>query len=460
MATAGGWGRRGAPLLRKEVEQAVGSPVEAGEAYYLVDPEGRLVDCSRAACERVGYSREELLSIPVPERSGGVNLVHRLALAKFQEITDQAARSGPQIRRAFHRRSDGTLYVVEGIIRSLSTPLGRLTFVTEREPRGPFVEGSAITVDRRMIAGSGVSGELIEVVEAVAGTDATVLILGETGVGKGILAQTIHRLSARSAGPFVEVNCAALSATLLESELFGHERGAFTGAVERKQGRFEAARRGTLFLDEIGELPLELQPKLLRVLQSSRFERVGGIATLDTDARVVAATNRDLGREVAAGRFRSDLFFRLNVIPLTIPPLRERKEEIPALAELFVERWSMRLGRAVPRIPASVLQALTAYDWPGNIRELENSIERALILSPPGELHEKRLFTVGVASEGSAVVPLEEIQRRHILRALELSGWRVSGPRGAARALGLKPTTLEARMKKLGIRRQRSPVEA
>jgi formate hydrogenlyase transcriptional activator len=310
-------------------------------------------------------------------------------------------------------------------------------------------------------------------VELAAPASTTVLILGETGTGKEIIARAIHNLSPRRERTFVKVNCAAIPAGLLESELFGHERGAFTGALAQKVGRFEFADRGTLFLDEVGDLPLELQPKLLRVLQEQEFERLGGNRTIRVDVRVVAATNSDLTQLVAEKKFRNDLFYRLNVFPIQIPPLRERPEDVPLLVRYFVQKFSRRLNKTVEYIPAPVMDAMVAYSWPGNVRELENLIERAVLLSPGKELRvplaefkensAPSSFAAGpsdlprpigaVNSSPSSPGTLDDAQRQHIVQVLKQTQWRISGPRGAAAILGIKRTTLQARMRKLGIKR-------
>jgi formate hydrogenlyase transcriptional activator len=303
-------------------------------------------------------------------------------------------------------------------------------------------------------------------VELVAPAGTAVLILGETGTGKELIARAIHNLSPRRERTFVKINCAAIPSGLLESELFGHERGAFTGAIGQKIGRFELADRGTLFLDEVGDIPLELQPKLLRVLQEQEFERLGSNRTQRVDVRVVAATNGDLSKLVAERAFRSDLYYRLNVFPIQIPALRERREDIPLLVRYFVQKFSRRLNKTVEYVPAEGMDALTNYAWPGNVREMENLIERAVILSPGKELRvpvsELKSAAVGpgvdvsaspAANPAAPLATLEEAERQHILRALRLAEWRIAGPRGAAVALGMKRTTLQARMRKLGIRR-------
>jgi formate hydrogenlyase transcriptional activator len=311
-------------------------------------------------------------------------------------------------------------------------------------------------------------------VELAAPAGTTVLLLGETGTGKELFARAIHNLSPRRDRTFVKVNCAAIPSGLLESELFGHERGAFTGAIGQKIGRFELADRGTLFLDEVGDLPLELQPKLLRVLQEQEFERLGGTRTQRVDVRVVAATNTDLSKRVVERTFRSDLYYRLNVFPIQIPALRERAEDLPLLVRYFVQRFSRQLNKGVEYIPADAMDALTQYSWPGNVRELENLIERAVLLSPGKELRIPfaELKSTSISGSASATDPsssftsltsstsstssistLEEAERQHILRALKQTQWRIAGPKGAAVLLDIKRTTLQARMRKLGIRR-------
>jgi transcriptional regulator with GAF, ATPase, and Fis domain len=288
-------------------------------------------------------------------------------------------------------------------------------------------------------------------VEQVGPTSATVLLLGETGTGKELLARALHACSPRHARPMVALNCAALPATLVDSELFGREKGAYTGALTRQPGRFELADGSTLFLDEVGELPQETQAKLLRVLQDGRFERLGGGATMWADVRVIAASNRDLERGVGEGKFRNDLYYRLNVFPIPLPPLRERREDIPLLVWAFIKELAPAMGKTIESIPRAVLEALQRYDWPGNVRELRNVIERALIVSPDAVLQAEVPRSTGPLAED---LTLATVERRHILSVLERTGWRVSGRHGAAEILGLKPTTLESRMARLGIRRR------
>lgn len=297
--------------------------------------------------------------------------------------------------------------------------------------------------------------KVLKQVEVVAPTDSTVLILGETGTGKELLARAIHNVSERRERTFVKMNCAAIPTGLLESELFGHERGAFTGAIATKVGRFELADGGTLFLDEVGDIPLELQSKLLRVLQEQEFERLGSTRTLKVNVRVVAATNQDLSDMVEKKEFRNDLYYRLNVFPLMIPPLRERREDIPVLVRYFTQKFARQLNRPIERIPADTMDALTAYAWPGNIRELENLVERAVILStgldlvvPLSELKASR-----AATHTAQVSTLESAEREHIIRALNATNWIIGGPAGAAVKLGMKRTTLQSKMQKLGVTR-------
>ncbi len=297
--------------------------------------------------------------------------------------------------------------------------------------------------------------DLFKAIEAVAPVGATVLITGETGTGKELVARALHNLSPRRGKALIKVNCAALPAGLIESELFGHEKGAFTGAIARKIGRFELAHGGTLFLDEIGDLPLELQPKLLRVLQEGEFERIGASHTITVDVRVIAATNRDLEIAIRENRFRSDLYYRLNVFPIRLPPLRERTEDIPLLVRYLTLKYGPLLGKRISNVSPEIMKMLQTYSWPGNVRELENVIERATILSAGAELDLGWWpMTTGSTGRAGATRTLGEVEREHILAVLELTGWRVSGERGAAGQLGMKPTTLEARMKKLGITRK------
>ena len=296
--------------------------------------------------------------------------------------------------------------------------------------------------------------EVLKKVETVASTDSTVLVCGETGTGKELIARAVHELSSRRDRTFVKLNCAAIPMGLLESELFGHEKGAFTGAISQKIGRFELAHEGTLFLDEVGDIPPELQPKLLRVLQEQEFERLGSTRTIRVDVRLVAATNRDLGKMVASGQFRNDLYYRLNVFPIVLPPLRERRDDIPRLVRHFTQRFARRMGRRIENISSETMDALTRYAWPGNVRELQNVIERAVILSqgtslqvPLGDLQSPSQET----EASSPTVTLADAEREHILTVLQETGWVIGGPKGAANRLGMKRSTLQWKMKRLGI---------
>jgi formate hydrogenlyase transcriptional activator len=341
--------------------------------------------------------------------------------------------------------------------------LARAQLETAKHSNGPVVLGEPVPDDvicEGIVGRSVALRKVVTLLETVAPTDSTVLIWGETGTGKELIARALHNLSARRASTFVKCNCAAIPTGLLESELFGHEKGAFTGAVAQRIGRFELANRGTIFLDEIGEAPLELQPKLLRVLQEREFERLGNSRTLRTDARLVAATNVNLLEMVDAKRFRADLFYRLNVFPIQIPPLRERPEDIPLLVTHFAHDCARRMHRTITLIASATMRALLRYSWPGNIRELQNLIERAVILSP-GEVLQVPVSEIDGASKmSSSQQTLEAAERAHISATLKRTRWILSGPRGAANRLGIKRSTLQFRMKKLGIERPPADDEA
>jgi formate hydrogenlyase transcriptional activator len=308
----------------------------------------------------------------------------------------------------------------------------------------------------QIIGNSPALESVLEQVEQVAPTDSTVLIQGETGTGKELIARAIHNLSARCGRPFVKLNCAAIPFDLLESELFGHERGAFTGAIAQKVGRFELADKGTLFLDEVGDIPSALQPKLLRVLQEQEFERLGSTRTHQVDVRLVAATNRNLVDMVKRNEFRSDLYYRLNVFPIPLPPLRERRGDIPALVEHFVEIYARRMGKQIEHIPPETMSAIMAFQWPGNIRELQNFIERSVIVTS-GNVLQPLLASLTSAAEveSAGAITLEDAERDHICKILEQTRWVVAGPNGAAARLGIKRSTLYFRMQKLGISRSK-----
>ncbi|MGH8522703.1 MAG: sigma-54 interaction domain-containing protein [Gammaproteobacteria bacterium] len=314
-------------------------------------------------------------------------------------------------------------------------------------------EGAPVAHDSKELVGASPAfTKLMAMVGYVAETDSTVLLTGETGTGKELIARAIHTLSGRRNEPLVTLDCTTLPAGLAESELFGHEKGAFTGALSRRLGRFELADGGTLFLDEIGDLPLDLQAKLLRVLQAGDFERVGGTRTLTVNVRTIAATHRDLAELCRQGRFRPDLFYRLQVFPIAIPPLRDRREDIPLLVQHFMETYAAKLGKRIATVPERMMRVLCSYAWPGNIRELQHLIERAVILTRGTELALAEGFHTFTSSpEPSPLATLQEVERTHILKVLHATAWRISGGRGAARVLGLPPTTLRSRMEKLGI---------
>jgi transcriptional regulator with GAF, ATPase, and Fis domain len=383
---------------------------------------------SRLGAERACSDARDALEIRVAERAAELTTANRALQQAQQELSEMT-----------HKLAQENLYL-EGEIRADSN----------------FKEIVGNTSELRRV---------LKLVETVAPTDSTALIYGETGTGKELIARAVHNLSPRQSRTFVRLNCAAIPAGLLESELFGHEKGAFTGAFTQRIGRLELANNGTLFLDEIGDLPLELQPKLLRALQEREFERLGGTRTISTNVRLIAATNRDLGAMVREGKFRSDLFFRLNVFPIDMPPLRERREDIPLLVRHFAEYFSRRMNKGIESISPATMDALCHYPWPGNVRELQNVIERAVILSPGPALivplaEMERHATPEAARERAPIRSarrhpvrsiIADVDREQIIHALKEADGRVGGPEGAAARLGLKRTTFITRMQKLGI---------
>ena len=398
----------------------------------------------------------DFISKPFQESEVLARVRTHLTLRNMQtHLEDLVAQRTSELASEIHERQRANLELKQAFdeIRRLKDRL-ETENLTLRE------EIKVSDKENELVGESHVFRTVLQQVEHVAPTDSTVLILGETGTGKGLIARRIHRLGGRQDRPLVNVNCAALPATLIESEFFGHEKGAFTGATDRKIGRFELADGGTIFLDEIGDLPIELQAKLLRVLQDHEFERLGSSTTMTVDTRVIAATNRDLDALIEQGVFRADLYYRLGVFPIRIPPLRERRADIPLLVWFFITMLQPRLGKSFESVSSRVMDALTAYDWPGNVRELQNIVERAMILSPGTklELGDALVRNHRAAPvSGSAAQPqsdnLEDAQRAHIVRVLEECGWKVRGKDGAAERLGLKRTTLQSRMKKLGIQR-------
>jgi transcriptional regulator with GAF, ATPase, and Fis domain len=376
-------------------------------------------------------------------------------------MSEESSAATDTINQVFDRLSGRLDPCLTGILEQAARDISREIERAKHELVRSFTAGPAKTFidtddddEFEDIIGNSPSLRIaISRCQEVAPTDASVVLLGETGTGKELFARAVHNRSARRARPFVRVNCAALPPTLIESELFGHERGAFTGAVSMRQGRFELADKGTIFLDEIGDLPLEVQAKLLRVLQEGEFERVGSSQSRKVDVRVVAATHQDLESAVRNSSFRQDLYYRLNVFPIALPPLRERAEDIPRLTWYFINRRQRALNRKIVRIPSAVLQTLQQHSWPGNVRELQNVIERALIHSTGDTLVLDGPPGVSIAQLSGEVGTLEGVERRHIEQALRRCGWRINGAGNAAERLGLHPNTLRFRMKKLGIQR-------
>ena len=440
---------------------------EAPIAYVHEGLDSRFIRANRAAMRNLGITPDE-----VP-RTYGSSLVPDTpdAQRRLKEAFDSLGRGADTsgVVLELRRKDNGKPLWIQWWSRPDKTgQFTRTMFIdiTERvlmEQEKARLEAQNVYLQEEikgthnfeeLIGSSTTLKKVLKNVERVAPTDSTVLIIGETGTGKELIARAIHNLSPRKNKPLVKVNCAAIPSGLIESELFGHEKGAFTGALTKKMGRFELADKGTIFLDEIGELPLDLQSKLLRVLQEGEFERVGGTQTFKINVRVIAATNRDLEQQSKTGHYRPDLYYRLNVFPIHLPALREREGDIPLLVQYFVRKFATNFGKKIDRIPERMMTALQRYQWPGNIRELEHIIERAVILSEGSELEPIEWLS---PSNGNAAVgktlTLEEMERQHIVDVLEHTNWRVSGEKGAAKILGLNPTTLEARMKKLDITR-------
>ena len=451
------------------------------DVYALHSTGPQCCEAFKGPFNPVGMPAEEVLATgrPVVARDTDIDRYPNSDFRRFVELGFKSICSVPLIARdrvigtlALNRRSedDWSPEDVEFLVQvssqiamtvENSLAFGELAEMKERLATEKLYLEDEIRLDQNignMVGQGPVFQAVLKSVQTVAPTDSTVLILGETGTGKELVARAIHELSSRKKGSFVKVNCAAIPASLLESELFGHEKGSFTGAVAQKMGRFELAHQGTLFLDEIGEMPLELQPKLLRAIQDQEFERVGGNRTIRTDVRFVAATNRDLKAMVEEGKFRADLYYRLHVFPLNVPPLRERREDIPLLTRYFVQKHAGRMGRNIDTIPTSVMDALTNYDWPGNIRELQNVLERSVILSNGSALQVPMSELIGKAAplalHGRSSTESQNPERARILKALEEANGQVGGPDGAAARLGLRRTTLQSRMRKYNIARQ------
>jgi PAS domain S-box-containing protein len=474
--------RAAAELERARMEQTLRASEErlrdlfeeAPIGYVYEDTSTRFVKANRAFMNLLGLRADEV------SETFGLSLLAPEALERVQKslAAEQAGKELPFIEIELRRKDDGRPVWVQRWSRP--EPDGKHTrtmvvditdrVLAEREKarlqqQNLYLQEeikAAYNFDE-IVGDSAAMKKVFQKVRRVSATDATVLIAGETGTGKELIARAIHSHSKRKDRPLVKLNCAALPTGLVESELFGHERGAFTGAVEKRVGRFSLANGGTIFLDEIGEMPPDVQVKVLRVLQEQEFEPVGSTKTVKVDVRVIAATNRDLAKAVAEGTFRADLFYRVNVFPISLPPLRERREDIPLLVYYFIGRHAAKIGRTIERVGEATLGRLLAYPWPGNIRELENIVERAIILSsgPVLEVEPDLLrLPAGAASPSPAdraeePATLAESQRREIVKALERTAWVIEGPRGAATILGLHPNTLRSRMKKLDIRRDR-----
>ncbi len=425
-------------------------------AMFAVDVETeRIVEANDAASALLEYSKDELMSSvrirdihPQEELFRSFSeQVYRNGTAQTEKLNCVTAtgRSVPVLILAtMWEDPSGRKLIRSVVVDNLAKQALEQALLDEVKTRYPYDE---------IIGHSEAIRQVLQQADLVAPTNASVLILGETGTGKELICRAIHHTSPRRDKPLTTLNCAAIPSGLVESELFGHEKGAFTGAIAQKRGKFELAHGGTIFLDEIGDIPLETQPKLLRVLQEQKFERLGGTRTIRVDTRVIAATHRDLPQMVKDGKFREDLFYRLNVFPINLPPLRQRKEDVPLLANYFAHRASIRLGKPECTISDAASDRLLAYSWPGNVRELENIVERAVILCRGTSIESEHICvqTAPLPESQDQIRTLQQAERDHILAALRAVGWKVSSRGGAAELLGLRPTTLEARMKKLGI---------
>jgi PAS domain S-box-containing protein len=474
---------RAEKALRDSEQQLRDLYEEAPIAYVYEGTDSRFVSANRAAQKLLGLNPEEVRGTLGRSLVASTPETQRRVAEALAAIQRGEERSGIELE--LRRKDNGQPVWVQWW--SKPDPDGQhtrtmLVDITERvlveQERNRLQQHNLYLREEikseynfeEIVGQSGALQKVLKDVDRVAATDASVLIIGETGTGKELVARAIHARSPRKDKPLIKVNCAAMAPGLVESELFGHEKGAFTGATERRIGRFELAHAGTLFLDEVGEIPPEIQVKLLRVLQERELERAGGNTTIRVDVRVIAATNRDLARAIADGKFRQDLFYRLNVFPVRIPPLRERKGDLRLLVSYLVDRYAKQFGRRITHVSAATLERLASYDWPGNVRELENVIERAVILSSGPELEVGADFLPGVAPlapakastpavDGRPDLPLgasgslDDVERRHIVDTLCATAWRVEGSGGAAERLGVNPSTLRSRMKKLGISR-------
>ena len=450
------------------------------DAVFWITRDGSIHHANKSACKRLGYTYEEITNLSI------LDVNRQFDQIKIEQVFDLIKESGTKVIESTHYTKSGKAIPVE-ISTNYITHQGMeftcsiVRDITERKRKESALRGALLEIRalkeqleqeknylleeiklahnyEEIISQSSNFRKVLQQVEQVANTGSTVLVTGETGTGKELIARAIHRLSKRSQRALIKVNCAALPANLIESELFGHEKGAFTGAVHQKIGRFELAHKGSLFLDEIGEMPIELQAKLLRAIQEGEIERLGGKEIIKVDVRLIAATNRNLEKEVQKGNFRSDLFYRVNVFPIHLPPLRERKDDVPLLISHFCKKHGARIGKQITNIPKKVIDKLQAYPFPGNIRELENIIERALIVSKDGTLSIDHLpipeeLQQAQTEEAAGFQELNTVQRNYIIKVLKHTKWQVSGKGGAAEILNLPPTTLQSRMKKLGISR-------
>ena len=449
---------------------------KTGDAILWIDNNGNIKFVNEACCERLGYTREELIQKKVWDINQEINL------QGVKSYFETMRAEGGLILESKHYTKSGKVIPVQVAANFIEFEGQEYTCsivrdITEQKHKESALRGALMEIRAlkekleaennylqeeikinhnfgEIITQSEAFKEVLINIEQVAETNTTVLVTGESGTGKELIARSIHKLSRRCNRPIIKVNCAALPPNLIESELFGHEKGAFTGALSKKKGRFELADKGTLFLDEIGEMPIDLQAKLLRVLQEGEFEPVGSGLTKKVDVRIIAATNRNLQKEVEKGNFREDLYYRLNVFPIHCIPLRDRKEDIPLLVRHFCNKFETKVGKKITNIPQKVINQLQAYDFPGNIRELENFVERAIIISKKGKLEIGDWVPKSTTKKLSKkMLTLDEVQKNHIIEALKLTNWRISGEKGAAKLLGIKPTTLESRMKKLNISR-------
>ncbi|MEM6964178.1 MAG: sigma 54-interacting transcriptional regulator [Bacteroidota bacterium] len=455
---------------------------KAGDAIFWICPKGFIKQVNEEAVRRYGYSKEEFLEMSV------LQISQSITQEDFNEIWKVLRSQQHYLFEGAHFTKAGKRIEVEvssHFIRfeEMEFTCSMIRDITDRKRREAALRGALLEIKElkekleaennylqeeikvqnnfgEIVSQSKKFQKVLQQIEQVADTSSTVLITGESGTGKELIARALHQLSRRSNRPMIKVNCAALPANLIESELFGHEKGAFTGALSRKTGKFELADGGTLFLDEIGEMPIELQPKLLRALQEGEIERVGGDTMQKVDVRIIAATNRELPKEIGKGNFREDLYYRLNVFPIHSIPLRQRKEDVPLLTQFFCEKLGNKLGRKITDIPQKVMDKLMDYDFPGNVRELENLIERGIIMSKRGKLSLGDWFNPKKKIiKPESFISLEEVQRRHIAQVLKYTNWKVSGADGAAELLGMRPTTLFSKIEKFGIKRSNDLAE-